>query len=212
MIRCVLLVLSFSFLGCNLPSHRENLAGKRHFEVGQYQQALNSFQRALDHDPYNADSHYNVARTFHTSGKVQKKEDLLAQAENAYRNAIRLDPDHQPSYRGLSVLLSETERKKDAYALLHHWVQYRPQSAEPLVELARLYVENDQSDTAVELLSDAINIEPDNDLALRAMGKLREDSGDLEQAIANYHRSLQINPLQSDLSNHVAFLQSRNAR
>ena len=208
-VRYVILVCLIFTIGCNLPATRQNLDGRRSFELGNYQGALHSFQLALQTNPSNADAHYNVGRTLHHIGKAARNDQQLAQAEQAYRTALGLNPSHQPAYRGLSVLLAENKRTPEAFALLRHWGVMQPQSAEPKIELARLYVDQGNRQTATQVLSDALLLDNDNDRALRALGTLREESGDLRQAAHDYQRSLQINPMQPDLANRLAQIQFR---
>lgn len=210
MIRLSLIVVILLSTGCNLASNRQNLDGKRSFQAARYDQALNSFYLALNANPANPDAHYNIGRTLHKIAETSKNKSHIQQAEAAYRQALRLNPAHFESNRGLSVLLAENKRSPEAFTLVRNWSNFQPQSAEPKIELARLYAEHGDSQAATQLLSDALSVEFDNDRALRAMGLLREQAGNYQQALIDYQRSLQLNPMQPNLSNHVAELQSRN--
>ena len=207
--RWILVALFFLAPGCNLATNRQNLDGRRSFEVGQYDRALQSFHLALNADPSNADAHYNIGRTLHHMGKAAKNQQHLQQAENAYRTALNLNPLHQPAHRGLAVLMSENKRTPEAFSLLQNWSRINPASAEPKIELARLYTEHGDKKTAIQILSDALVIDNENDRALRALGLLREEAGDFRQAVTDYQRSLQINPMQPQLANRLAQLQLR---
>ncbi len=55
---------------------------------------------------------------------------------------------------------------------------------------------------------EAVAIDPHNARALAALGKVREESGDPAQALANYQRSLQINHNQPAVAARVAALQT----
>ena len=55
-------------------------------------------------------------------------------------------------------------------------------------------------------LIEAVTAEPNNARALAALGKLREDAGETQQALANYQRSLQLNPNQPQLASRVVSL------
>ncbi|MFM2094019.1 MAG: hypothetical protein RIS70_1143, partial [Planctomycetota bacterium] len=79
------------------------------------------------------------------------------------------------------------------------------------LRLAQLYEEFGQSDEAVHYLQEALAQNPNNTKALNALAKLRESSGDLQQAIANYQRSLQINAQQPAVAGQVAALQRQAA-
>lgn len=204
------LFLILAAAGCNLSANRQNLDGRRNFEMGNYNGALNSFQLALSANPANADAHYNIGRTMHVLAKRSGQKSQLQLAEQAYRSALALNPTHQPAYRGLAVLLAENKRPREAFDLLQGWVMMQPDSAEPRVELARLYREYGDRKTATQLLSDALVVDSTNDRALRAMGSLREESGDIRQALTDYQRSLQLNPMQPGLATRVANLQLRS--
>jgi len=209
-IRLSLIVVMILLVGCNLATNRQNLDGKRSFESAQYNQALNSFHLALNANPANPDAHYNIGRTLHKLSERSKDKNQIQQAETAYRQALRLNPSHIEANRGLSVLLAENKRSPEAFALIQNWSSFEPSSAEPKIELARLYAEHGDRKTATQLLSDALSADFENDRALRAIGMLREQAGDYQQALIDYQRSLQLNPIQPELSNHVARLQSQN--
>ncbi len=49
-----------------------------------------------------------------------------------------------------------------------------------------------------------MNVDPTNARALAALGKLREESGESQQALANYQRSLQLDPYQPQLASRIA--------
>ncbi len=127
---------------------------------------------------------------------------LKAIISNASRN-----PLHADCYRGLAVLYAEQNRTNDSVVLLQRWSQYSPGNSEPFVELARLNEELGDKRTAEQYLLDAIRLEPNNPRALAAIGKLREDAGDLGQAALNYQRSLAANQFQPQVANRLAALQ-----
>jgi len=74
------------------------------------------------------------------------------------------------------------------------------------VELARLFEESGNKDAAKAQLIEAVTSEPANARALAALGKLREDAGETQQALMNYQRSLQLDPQQPQLAARVTAL------
>jgi len=107
-----------------------------------------------------------------------------------------------------------------AFQLLINWNNANPVSAEPKLELARLYQEFAQismiqgrtevaqqcRDAAERLLQQVLTSEPTHYRALRALGFLKEQRGDIAGAVFDYQRSLQANPQQRDLENRIATL------
>jgi tetratricopeptide (TPR) repeat protein len=177
------------------------------YQQGQYQAALAQFQQAVNTQPNNADSYYNLASTMHRLGTQQKDQKLLQQAETLYNQCLDLDQNHPDCHRALAVLLVETNRTDKAFTLTKNWVAANPRSAESRIELARLYEEFGDRDSATTYLQQALAIEQNNPRAWAALGKLREEAGDIPQALANYQRSLTLNRAQPGVSERVAQLQ-----
>lgn len=198
--------------GCNqINSQALNSEGVRLYQLGNYQQAAEQFQRAIASDPNSATSYYNLAASLHKTGKLASRPQDLAQAERLYNQCLEHDPNHAECYRGLAVLLGETGRQDAAYRLLEGWAARSPQLADPRIELARLLEESNNSEQASARLVEALAIDPHNSRALTALGRLREVSGDRAQALANYQRSLSVNRFQPEIEARVAALQAAGA-
>ncbi len=200
-------LLAFSLSGCNVTSTGHNMYGRQLYEQGQYTAAIQSFQQALRDDPRSADAYYNLAATYSHLGRQQNNANWLQQADQLYQYAIALNPMHNESYRGYSALMMQNGRSAEALQLMQNWRAQAPQSAEPVIEMARMYHETGQRDQATQLLVDALNIEPTNARALKAMGRIREESGQYQLALDNYIRSYQSNNLQADVAQKIASLQ-----
>lgn len=199
-------------LGCSqVTSTALNSEGVRLYQAGNYQQAADSFQRAIANDPRSATSYYNLAAALHKSGKLTNSGADLQQAERYYNQCLEYDPNHTECYRGLAVLLVETGRTDASFRLLEGWAARSPQLADPRIELARLLEEQNNSQLASARLVEALSIDPQNSRALTALGRLREVEGDRAQALANYQRSLSVNRHQPEISARVAALQAAGA-
>jgi tetratricopeptide (TPR) repeat protein len=193
-------------LGCQLAAHSQNSEGVRMFQQAYYEGAAQRFQQAIQSDPSNPDGYYNLARAHHQLGKLHNQPANLQQAESYYHQCLDRDPNNQDCYRGLAVLLVEQNRSGDAFKLMEGWAARNPSLAAPKIELARLYEESGDREAAKHQLIDAVGVDPANSRALAALGKLREDSGETAQAVANYQRALQIDPNQPQIASRVGAL------
>ena len=205
----VLLMISVTFAfgaGCTGQAH--NIQGVKLYQQGQHHAAIKKFQQAITTNPNDADGYYNLAATYHQMGKRNSDASLLAQAENLYNQTLQYDPNHSDSYRGLSVLLVETNRPDSAFTLLEGWTSRQPHVADAKVELARLYEEFGDKEAAKRHLEAALSTDTTSSRAWAALARMREENGDYRQALANYQRSLQLNPSQTQVSQRVAALQN----
>lgn len=194
--------------GCrNMASSSLNTEGVQLYQQGNYQQASDRFQQAIAKDPGSAGGYYNLAAALHKTGTLYNRPNDLRQAELLYNQCLERDPNHGECYRGLAVLLTETNRGTDAVRLLESWSVASAGSAEPRIEMARLYEEFGQIEQAKSKLVEALAGDPHNARALTALGRLRDQQGDHAQALANYQRSLQINRFQPQVTSRIAALQ-----
>lgn len=193
--------------GCGWMAQSDNINGVSLYQQGNYQSAINQFTQAVESDPMDADSYYNLGATYHHLGKVSHSTAYLQQAESYYHQCLDRNPDQRDCYRGLAVLLVEEGRGTDAFSLMQRWVEHSPASPEPRIELARLYEEFGDKASAGSNLQEALALQPTNARALAALGKLKEQQGDSAGALAVYQRSLSTNPNQPQVSARIASLQ-----
>lgn len=198
--------MMLTLAGCQWAANGQNATGARLYEQGQYSAALQRFQKVIATDPANADGYYNLAATNHRLGTQRGDSQMLAQAEALYNQCLDHAPNHVECHRGLAVLLVDTGRPDRAFALMKNWAAQNPHFAEPRIELARLYEEASDPATALKYLEDAVQKDANNSRAWLALGRLREQSGDLHQALQNYQRSLAIDNLQPMAAERVASL------
>jgi tetratricopeptide (TPR) repeat protein len=184
-----LLVAVAASSGCRMLSQNQNCNGVAHFQHGQYQQAVAQFQQAVQTDPTNADSYYNLAAAYHLQAKQTNDRATYEAAERLYNQCLDVNGNHPDCYRALAVLLVETNRQDKAEMLLKNWAIQSPNLSTPRVELARLSEELGNKQQAQAWLNDALAINSADPRALAAMGKLREQQGDTVAAYDNYRRA-----------------------
>ncbi|QDS86458.1 tetratricopeptide repeat protein [Rosistilla ulvae] len=206
-LKCQLLataLLALSLSGCQFAASGQNAQGVRLYDQGQYSAALQQFQQAISSDPKNPDSYYNLAATTHRLAKERNDRALMDQAESLYNQCLDIQPSHVDCHRGLAVLLVETDRPDRAFALLRNWATSQPQLADSRIELARLYQEFGEGETAQKFLEDAIHQDGNNARAWLALGQIREAAGDYQQALQDYQRSYDLNSMQPQVAERIA--------
>jgi tetratricopeptide (TPR) repeat protein len=139
----------------------------------------------------------------------QEADKYYEQAETLYNQCLDYDGNHLDCHRALAVLLVETNRSDKAFTLLKRWAEKNPSSSEPRIELARLYEEFGEPDTAKRYLEEAVQMDVQNSRAWAALARIREQSGDYRQALADYQRAYGIDNLQPGVASKIAMLQQQ---
>jgi len=191
-----------------MMAHQQNAAGVKLYQQGYYAQALQNFQKATTTDPKDADAFYNLAATYHRLGKLNNRPEDLAQAENLYNQSLDRDANNKDCYRALAVLLVDENRTEEAQRLLQGWATRNPTSAEPKVEMAHLAEDLGDKQSAKVYLTEALAIHPYDPRALAALGRIYEESGNPQQALVDYERSLQYDRFQPELAQRVASMRA----
>lgn len=195
--------------GCGgMAAQGLNAEGVRLYDQAHHHEAVQQFEKAISSDPDNADAYYNLAAVYHRMGVVNRDPSLVAQAEHYYNQCLDRAEDHHQCYRGLAVLLVEQERSEEAFRLIEGWADRNPSSAEPKIELARLFEEFGDRQAAKDHLIEALSADPRNARALAALGRIREQMGEHALALNDYQQSLWQDRFQPQVAARVAALRS----
>ena len=206
-----ILMLISANAGCQFAANRQNSIGRQAYESGQLAQAVDRFQRALNLDPNNSDAYYNLGSSYYQMGKQANNSQWITQAEQLFRQSIDMNDQNVNAHRALAALLIETDRQQYAFDLVDDWRKRYPYSAEPLIEIARLYQEYGDNRRATDFLSDAVRLDSQNTRALKALGHVREAQGQLNLALENYSRAYQLDNRQIDVAQRIQDISTRLA-
>lgn len=101
-------------------------------QVGQLNEAIAAYQRAIELDPKDATPHNNLGNVY----KVLKQyDDAIA----AYQKAIELDPKDAFPHYGLGNIYSNLGRHDEALTAYQHAIELDPKFALPHMGLAAVY-------------------------------------------------------------------------
>lgn len=135
----------------------EYALGEIAMEQGQYQKALQYFQKVVAIDPTNAEAWYNIAEAYNLL-------EQLDEAEINYARAIALEPETIDYFTALSRMYMEHANVAKARLLLEEGVRINPDSAPLHAFLALAVSESGDYRKAEELLDKAELLDPQLDV------------------------------------------------
>ncbi len=131
---------------------------------GDTQTAMTWYQKAIDHDPTNAEPYFGMA--------VMAKDPV--ESERLYFRAIELDPQYVAAYVNLASLLIGQERYEEAEHALLTATSLNESSLEAFFNLGALYGATGNTDEAIAAFEHVLLIDPDFTQAKQQIELLRQ--------------------------------------
>lgn len=166
-------------------------------ELGRLDEAIACHRRALQIRPRYADAHYNLGNALSARGQ-------LNEAIASYREAVRLRPDDIDAWINLGHTLTTAGFIEQAVAACRQALHMDPNRADAYNNLAvALAAENRLAD-AEEMYRSATRLNARYVRAWRNLGLLQLDQGRVDEAVADLHRAVALDP--GDAEAHSALL------
>ena len=153
------------------------------FKERKYKEAIDAFHSVLETEPDNADIYNNLGVAYSCLANFE-------QAENYYVKALELDPELAQAYINLSDLYYKAGDLASAVGTLQRG-SYELQDNLAIAHLlARVYIEDQRWDDAIDELERVLDGEPENYDAYYDLGHVYFELGDYDSAIANFEEVL----------------------
>ena len=175
-----------------LENNHQALPQAEAFEI-----ARANLQRALELDPDLADA-YAVKGLLESKVWQQTRvgrENL--EAEEAFRRAIELNPNHASAYMWFAMLRDGEERDDEAIELFQRSMELDPLGRIPYTNLPMLYAQRGRDKEAVRLWLEAMEIHPDWPMPQQYMATQMAGLGRLDEAVAWMQRAIELSDDQT---------------
>lgn len=153
--------------------------------MGDHALAIVEYRKALEKRPGQPGVHYSIGMAIQSSGGSAGSE---ADAEEAYRQELSIDPSHAIAAYELGEILRKQGRLEEARAYFQQAVAARPQFGLGRIGLGRVLRELEQPALARKHLEEAVRTLPGNEvaryqlaLAYRALGQLASAEREMQE-------------------------------
>jgi tetratricopeptide (TPR) repeat protein len=174
------------------------------FRQGNYRDARESFQAALDLKPGDPALMYDIGECYDRLGDAAK-------AERFYQECLLRAPNHEACRHALAVLLLRQKRRDDAAHMIEDWLAREPKLAGPYAEDGWFWHQAGDLPRAQARLQQALEIDPHDTRALTELALVYEEMRRPDRALVLYERVLEREPDQVELKKHVQFLLTNGA-
>ncbi|MCK9231041.1 MAG: tetratricopeptide repeat protein [Syntrophales bacterium] len=212
--------------GLRADAYYHYTLGVLHNLAGEFEPALEEFDRALRHDPESPylmtekattllqmndtrgavtileaslQRHPEYVDTHILLGRLYERAGAREKAISHYRTVIGLEPHMADPYLLLSLLYKTGGDYDQAIATLQELLERDPESYIAAYQLAHLYMETRQMKEARHWLHHTMKVKPSFDSALTDLALISEIEEDEERAIELYRDYLKSNPQDAEV-------------
>ncbi|MCS6958596.1 MAG: tetratricopeptide repeat protein [Pseudanabaenaceae cyanobacterium SKYGB_i_bin29] len=171
------------------PNHVEGIRLKANVleQLGRNDQAVATYQQALDLAPQCFEINHELGRLLWKVGKHGEALPLL-------EHATHLQPQSYQAWADLGVTYYVLKNFSQAITCLTKSLEIDPDRADTLASLAVVYAEQKETELAIKYFEKSLSLQPDNPQTLCNYGALLSQAGKHEEAIAQYRKAIEIQP------------------
>ncbi|MDB5981087.1 MAG: uncharacterized protein JWQ69_2102 [Pseudomonas sp.] len=145
-----------------------------------------------------------TASYFSNLAEMSRQQGLLAEAEQAGRQAVALNPELVDAWNNLGIILQEVGKLDASLDCLERVVALRPDAAPAHNNLANTYRRLDRQDRAQWHYKQALILDPDYAEAHSNLSFLLSSQGHYDEAVAAGRRAIELNPRLTDAYLNIA--------
>ncbi len=172
--------------------------------LNRYAEAIEAYQRVIELNPQDATS-------WNSLGTAQAALEHYEAAIKAFERAIELDPAFAWPYHNLGLVY---ERRTEYEAAIPYYRQALERHYQPLdaatswQNLGNIYQALERHPEAIEALSKATKLNPNNALAWDSLGEAYRAVARQDEAVAAYRRAIELEPTYAWPYNNLALVQT----
>jgi arylsulfatase A-like enzyme/tetratricopeptide (TPR) repeat protein len=186
------------------PWYRELqvLRGEALEKAGRLEEALQSYQTAIDLRP-------ELAENYWRHGVVALQLDDHDRAERDFRESLARDGSFEEGRLSLARLLSQSGRAAEAFEVLE---AAKSDTADAKAALAEAHIASESYEAARALLEEARELEPENTLVLALLGPLYGRAGELPRAAATLEKAMALGETSPEIRRNLALVYLRQGK
>ena len=171
--------------GMNAAQH--NARGVELIGEDKLEEALESFENAIELDPALSQAHFN-------KGLVHWNLAQLDDAIASYGTAVQFDPEYAEAYFRLGQALYGKRRVQECIDALERAVEIDPFHAAAHLSLGNVFFTEGRVQESVAALQKAVQADPEVSGAHYALGNVWASLGDLDNTINSYNEVVRLTP------------------
>ena len=179
-----------------------NLAGACFAGLGQFENAIKNYHKAVSLKPDFPDFHFNLGNSYMAIGE-------LDEAAECFKEVLIHLPGNFNALFNLAAVYQKLENFDDAIEQYQNAINYNPESKSnktlALTNLGFVFHEIRQYDDAIDSYKQALKLSPDSVDVHNNLGTIYRDLNQLEISIKHYENALAIDPNHCGANYNLGF-------
>jgi Tfp pilus assembly protein PilF len=160
---------------------------------------MDSFKKAIELNPKNANAYVELRGLYLEQGKSLHAKDL-------FKKAIKLNPKNDKAYVGLGWIYLEQGKSRQAEDLFDKAIKLNPKNEFAYEGLWQLYLEQGKSTQAEDSFKKAIELTPENESAYLGLWQLYREQGKSRQAEDLFDKAIEFNSKSNCIYGAISLL------
>ena len=162
-------------------------SGNRHFQQGNYEEAIGDFDQAIRLNPQHVAAYDNRGAA---KGELGRHQEAIAD----FDQAIRLNPQHAAAYYNRGTAKGVLRRYRESVDDFNQAIRLSPQHAAAYTNRGNAKGALGRNDEAIADYDQAIHLNPQDAAAYSNRGNVKGALGRHEDAIVDYSEAIRLNP------------------
>lgn len=172
--------------------------GLFYFKKGEYQQAIDSYKRAIAVDNNKVNVYVNLAQAYQKNGEIE-------QAIKTYQNLIKIYPEYPEPYLQLAQIYAQQGKINEAIEKYQAAAKISSDKTVIHYNLGSLYEKNNQLEKALSEYRLSIRLNPLLGQPHNNIGIIYAKEGKLDEAIESFNRAFKLNPQNPNTMFNLGF-------
>jgi tetratricopeptide (TPR) repeat protein len=157
------------------------------YELGNTEESLEYFKKYLSIHPDDGEVHKILFN-------IYKEKDLKDSAYEHAKILVDLNKNEMGPYRYIFEYLSSKSEYEEIIKIAKKGLEFNPGNMELMEYLVTAYLKTGQDDLAVEQIEELVKARPEDIPLLLRLAKLRENRGELKEALRAYKTIIELSP------------------
>ncbi len=147
-----------------------------------------------------------------TFGNILNAVGLFEKAEEAFRKALKRQPNFPQANNGLGMALSGQKRHREAVKYYEMAIRQSSGFVFAYSNLGAALLEAGDSKEAVKILQNAVDLEPGNSVSQKNLGTALMQIGDAKSAMHHFQQAIKNDPADLEASKNLAIVALKSGR